>query len=323
MTELASISQQGPKIAVGICTYHRQDGLRALIEALQRLRFDGRPDHAITLVIIDNSEAATAQSASMAAAERSRFPIHYYNEKRKGLANARNAALAEARRLDATHLAFVDDDEMPEPAWLETLFDRIEATAAAAVVGPVLPVFETAPPDFLPTSGYVTLPKVEAGYALSGYTGNVMFDLAAIDRLGLHFDAYFNDVGGEDTMFFEALRAGGGKIAWAPDAVVHETIPRNRMTAAWLWRRWFRTGQIEAYRSPYPARSLRGRGFNAAKGLARIVAGLVKVSASAVVSGWRQPQKTVASFYTLCRGAGMLANVTGREFKEYKTSNYR
>ncbi len=323
MTDHNRSSQQDARIAIGICTYHREDGLRTLLDALQRLSFEGQPDHAITLVIIDNSEAATAKSGSLAFAERSRFHVHYYNETKKGLANARNAALAEARALGATHLAFVDDDEMPEPGWLEALFERLETSAVAAAVGPVLPVFETAPPAFLPTSGYATRPKEEGGFALSGYTGNVMFDMAAIDRLGLHFDTHFNDFGGEDTMFFEALQAGGGKIAWAPDAIVHETVPRGRMTAAWLWRRWFRTGQIEAYRSPYPARSVRGRSLNAAKGLTRVAAGAGKVAASAIVSGWRNPQKTVASFYTLCRGAGMLANVTGREFKEYKTSNYR
>lgn len=323
MTNRNHSGQQDVRIAIGICTYHREHGLRALLDALQRLDFEGQPDRAITIVIIDNSEAATAKASSMAFAERSRFAVHYHNETKKGLANARNAALTEARALGATHLAFVDDDEMPEPAWLEQLFECLEASGVAAAVGPVLPVFETAPPSFLPTSGYATRPKVEGGFAKSAYTGNVMFDMASIDRLGLRFDSHFNDVGGEDTMFFEALHAGGGKIAWAPDAIVHETVSKDRMSAAWLWRRWFRTGQIEAYRSPYPARSLRGRSINAAKGLTRVAVGAGKVIASAIVSGWWNPQRTVASFYTLCRGAGMLANVTGREFKEYKTSNYR
>ena len=71
--------------------------------------------------------------------------------------------------------------------------------------------------------------------------------LSAIDANGLCFDDRFNVTGGEDTFFFKQLRERGLSIAWAEEAIVYSVIPRHRMTAAWLWRRWYRTGDIEAH----------------------------------------------------------------------------
>ncbi|MCJ2091517.1 hypothetical protein MKK67_03185, partial [Methylobacterium sp. J-072] len=47
-----------------------------------------------------------------------------------------------------------------------------------------------------------------------------------------------NTMGGEDTFFFHALLRAGHKIAWAPDAIVYDSIPAHRMRVRWLLARW-------------------------------------------------------------------------------------
>lgn len=323
MTSSISAPDADPKIAIGICTYHREAGLAALLEAIQRLQFEGRPDAAIMLVVVDNSPTGTARQFCTEFAARSRFGLNYHNETKKGLANARNAALAQARSLGATHLAFIDDDEVPEPQWIEALIERLEQTDAAAALGPVEPVFASFPADALPRSAYVIRPRLANGFALEGYTCNMIVRLDVVARVKAAFDPRFNELGGEDTMFFRALTQAGERIAWAEDARVHEFVPAQRMSAKWLWRRWFRTGSIEAQFSRFPAASLLGRIENLGKGTARLAYGAGRIIASAVVSGWRRPDRTVASCYTFCRGAGLIANAFGRDYNEYARTNYR
>ena len=69
--------------------------------------------------------------------------------------------------------------------------------------------------------------------------------------------------------------------------------------------------------------SVTGRVVNLAGGLARLAvgSGRVIVGSALAVSGKREA--FVASFYTLCRGAGLVAKVFGRDYKEYAVSTYR
>ncbi len=70
-------------------------------------------------------------------------------------------------------------------------------------------------------------------------------------------------------MFFKRLQEGGGRIAWAEGAVVFAPIPKHRMRPQWLWRRWYRTGDIEASLGRYDPASTMGRLHNLMRGLAR------------------------------------------------------
>jgi len=311
------------QIMVAICTYERPGGLLSALRALNHQDFGDRSDGDISVVIIDNAAASTAKPTVDLCKPASRFQLYYRNETRKGLAFARNAALSAAKDLGATHLAFIDDDEMPEPGWLRALFSRLCESAAAAAIGPVNPVFAEAPGNSVPREAYAIRTRVDAGFSRDGYTCNVLIDMKVVVDMSLEFDERFNELGGEDTLFFKALTDAGHRIAWAPQAVVHELVPKQRMQARWLWRRWYRTGAVEAQLCRYSPSSAAGRAQNFAKGSVRLVGGTGRVLASALVTGWREPSRTVASFYTLCRGAGLIASVFGREYKEYARANYR
>lgn len=311
-----------PKLAIAICTYRRIDGLSRTLTALQNLRLSRLRDDDVVIAIVDNSPDASARDTVSEFGKTSRFAVSYTHEARKGLAHARNAALDAARRLGAARLAFVDDDELPEPGWLDALVRRMDDTGAGAVLGPVYPVFPKRPPAHLPVTAYATRPVDEAPFPTDGYTGNLLLDLAVLERMGLVFDHQFNLTGGEDTLFFKAFVDAGHRIAYAPDAIIHETVAPARMTTRWLLLRWYRTGSLEAQLGPDPARSTKGRLRNLAKGATRLVAGGGLTAASALVSGWRNPRATVASCYTMCRGAGLIANVFDRDYKAYDKANY-
>jgi hypothetical protein len=184
-------------------------------------------------------------------------------------------------------------------------------------------MFELPPPDWLPPLAFVTRRAEHDGLVNDAYTCNCIVDLHCVTAAGLAFDERYNHTGGEDTLFFKRLKEAGGTIAWAEEAIVHEFVPRHRMRAGWLWRRWYRTGALEADLSPYDPASAAGRLVNLAMGLARVGYGSARVAAGCARSLLGKPGAFVASFYTVCRGMGLIAKVFGRDYNEYSVPNYR
>jgi glycosyltransferase involved in cell wall biosynthesis len=310
-------------IAVCICTYQRPLGLRALLESIGRQRFVHLSDEQVRVIVVDNSEAGTAAGSGDFSALQRRFHLHFVHEPRKGLSMARNSALAAAHEAGASHVAFVDDDELAHPAWLEALHAALTETGAAAAIGPVVPIFERQPQGWLPLPAYADRRRPSRGFVDDGYTCNTMCALPAIEANDLRFDPRFDATGGEDTFFFKQLREKGLAIAWAEQAMVFSVVPRHRMTALWLWRRWYRTGDIEAHLGRHPPSTLAGRLVNLTGGVARLLVGSVRIAGAALFKAWRRPDAVVASFYTACRGAGLIANVLGHRYKEYGGTGYR
>lgn len=323
MTEVSDTARDQRRIAVCVCTYHRPAGLAALLAALDLQRLGRLPDDGVEIIVIDNSVAGDASATWQAVGRRLRFPVTFKHEPRKGLAFARNAALGAALKPGITHIAFIDDDELPSPDWLASLVETLERRGTDAAIGPVLPVFETPPPSWLPVMAFGDLRPHDQGLVDDGYTCNAIVSRSAVDAMSLSFDARFNDTGGEDTMFFKRLQEGGGRIAWAEAAVVFAPIPKHRMRPQWLWRRWYRTGDIEANLGRYDPASAMGRMHNLMRGLARVGAGSLRIAKAALWDSWRRPGAFVASFYTLCRGAGLIASVGGARYKEYAAPGYR
>jgi len=310
------------RIAVCVCTYNRPLGLRALLQSIAGQRFVHLADDQVQIVVIDNSpDGAIAASGDLPAG---RFAVSAVHEPSKGLSVARNRAIDEARRVGASHVAFIDDDELPHPGWLEALYATVGAMGAAAAIGPVVPIFERPPQRSLPLPAYADRRRPRIGGLVDdGYTCNTICALSAIEAHSLRFDNRFNATGGEDTYFFKQLRDKGLSIAWAEDAVVFSVIPRHRMTAQWLWRRWYRTGDIEAHLGRYSPSTAAGRLANFTRGMARIVAGGARIAGTVLLKSWRRPDAVVASFYTACRGAGLVASVFGHRYNEYGRRSYR
>jgi GT2 family glycosyltransferase len=133
-------------VDVCIATCRRPRGLARLLGALAQLRL---PDPAPELraVVVDNDREASARAVCDAALDALPFPLVYAIEKRRGIPQARNAALALSLR-GADFAAFLDDDEVPEPDWLAELLAAQAASGADAVVGPVVRAFEAPVPQW-------------------------------------------------------------------------------------------------------------------------------------------------------------------------------
>jgi glycosyltransferase involved in cell wall biosynthesis len=307
------------RVALCAATYRRPEGLRRLLQSMADLQTAGMVDLTLAVVIVDNSPDGGA-AAQVAAADDFPWPLHYVSERRRGITFARSAALEKAAALDSDFVAFIDDDEAPAPRWLMALLAAQRRSGAAAVLGAVEPVFPPGTPDWLIAGRFFESHAFADGAEVQdAHTANVLIDLRRLRALGLGFDHRYALTGGEDTMLFRDLLDAGGRIVYAADAVVYETVPPSRTCLAWLLKRWYRTGNVEA------ALYLRGRRsgpwrrpVNVMRGLLRVAAGGGFFLANLLVLGFGRKHRIVRPLYTLCRGCGILASTFGWNYAEYR-----
>lgn len=302
------------RILVAAPTYRRPALLEKLLESLSRLILPQEAD--TSFVIIDNDPGGGARPL-VSQWQASFGPrLDYAHEHRPGVTYVRNHALALAGEMDL--LAFIDDDEFADPAWLLHLVERYRQTGAAAVFGPVSAVYATGTPEWMRRWGVHSRPvSADTDLSRPGATCNCLIDMAVVRSEGLLFDERMTLTGAEDTLFFTRLLDLGHRLTLSKDALVYEHIPQERASPAWLMRRWYRTGLTDAmiagrYLSPAGAR-LR----SAVHGLIRVAAGGALTGLTFLMTVGLHRRAITARSFTLCRGLGMLAFASGRTFEEY------
>ena len=111
-----------------------------MLEGVARQRLSTLKDGEVEVAVIDNSADGNAAPRIGTLKPAYRFALDCRHVADRGLAVARNAAIAAVLERKATHLVFIDDDECPEPDWLEALLEAVATPGTAAAVGPVLPL---------------------------------------------------------------------------------------------------------------------------------------------------------------------------------------
>jgi succinoglycan biosynthesis protein ExoM len=229
-------------ITVCVCTFRRPGMLAALLRELGRQETAG--EFSYSVVVADNDREQTGQAIVEAAAATSRVPIAYCVEPEQNIAKARNRAIREAR---GEFLAFIDDDELPPVDWLLNALRFCVASGADGVLGPVRPYFEHVPPPWIVKSRLFERPELQSGHRLGWRecrSGNVLLRRALINCNPAPFDESFGN-GSEDKDFFRRFGNSGATFLWCADAPVHELVPRERCSRAYLVRRALLRGQNE------------------------------------------------------------------------------
>lgn len=133
------------KVAIGVLTYKRPDGLKRLLAGLELLTFDKVSTPDVHVLVIDNDPEASAQEDCIQRQGSYRWKLGYSHEPRRGISHARNRAL-DLSMEGYDGIAFIDDDEEPAPDWLDQLLFVQQEYGADVVTGPVLPrMVEPAP----------------------------------------------------------------------------------------------------------------------------------------------------------------------------------
>ena len=234
------------RVTLAIITRRRPESLTRLIDRLRdpELRADLCLVERILIIDNDDQESAREVAAGGIAAG---LPIDYVLHPQRGLARARNAAVALAR---TPWLAFLDDDESPERGWLSELLTTAQLTGASIVGGPVLAEFVTDAPSWAKAGGFFDHTrevKNRSPVDVAG-AGNLLVHRRLLETMGPLFDPSFDRLGGEDSHFCHRARSLGFEVIWATDSVVREYVPASRVRPAFLYKRAFRIGCVQTIR---------------------------------------------------------------------------
>ena len=126
-----------------------------------------------------------------------------------------------------------------------------ETFEAAGVLGPVRPEYESPPPRWIVDGRFWERPEHPCGHKLiwkDCRTGNVLLRRDILKDLPEPFDPKFGSGGGEDVEFFMRMMGKGHRFVWCNEAAVHETVPNERCTRAYMLRRALLRGRNTANR---------------------------------------------------------------------------
>jgi glycosyltransferase involved in cell wall biosynthesis len=202
-----------------------------------------------SIVVVDNDFRQSARDTTEGLKRQSRLEIEYSSEPRQNIALARNKAIESA---PGNLIAFIDDDEIPEPTWLLNLYQAYMNFHADGVLGPVNPHFEVEPPAWIIKGKLLERESFATGTILRNIrhmrTGNVLFSRDILNEGENPFDPRFGRTGGEDTDFFKRMIKKGALFIWCNEACVYERIPPQRLKRAYLLKRGFLRGVANSRR---------------------------------------------------------------------------
>jgi glycosyltransferase involved in cell wall biosynthesis len=305
-------------ISVVICAYteERWADLCAAIDSIRRQTIPPLE----TILVLD----PVPDLLTRARAELSDITI-VENTAKQGLSSARNTGVSVAR---GSVIAFLDDDAVAAPDWLERLAESYAQPDVIGVGGHIEPLWLAARPAWFPDEfgwvvgcAYTGLPEQTAPVRnLIG--ANMSFRRTAIDSLG-GFRTEIGRVGTqmlhcEDTEFSIRVRQRwpGSTLLHTPAAVVHHRVPGHRLRWRYFRDRCFTEGQAKARvarlvgsqdalssERAYVARvlprataravadTLTGRDVSGLQRAAAIVAGLVLTAAGYLAENTRWPAR--------------------------------
>jgi len=235
-------------ISICICTYKRPQFLKRLLNKLQFQRING---FSYSIVVVDNDNNLSGKSVFLEVEKKYKKNIVYISEPERSISLARNAAVRNAK---GKYIAFIDDDEFPDPDWLLNLYTTIQKYNVDGVLGPVIPHFENDPPSWIVRSKILERKSFKTGEVIPIFkytrTGNVLLKRNLFKNEEDYFDKKYGLIGGGDAVFFKRMMAKGKTFVWNNEAIVYETISLERQKRSYYVKRAFTRGMGDAQASP-------------------------------------------------------------------------
>jgi glucosyl-dolichyl phosphate glucuronosyltransferase len=232
-------------VTIIICTHNRAGSLRKTLETLAQLIVpEGISCEAL---VVDNASSDNTVEV-VRSCTLSNMALSYMYEPGRGLARARNSALA-ARPTDVA--AFIDDDVRPQKDWLEKLCAPIVSCKAQAVVGGVRIARYLVRPWMTPLHR-AYLADTER-LCVGSCKGLVGANMALSRDVFLKIPRFDEELGPgalgfwDDTLFALQLSEANIPITFVPEATVEHFFDESRLLRASFKDRSKKEGQSRAY----------------------------------------------------------------------------
>ena len=239
-------------ISIIICTYNRMHSLSKTLESLVSQYVPDGTNWEI--VVVDNNSTDSTQQVIEDFQSRFQGRFRSVRELQQGISFARNRGIRESR---GEVLAFIDDDEIATPGWLEKLTANLFSGEWAGSGGPVVSQWNRRPPTWWSDKSPFTLgplaawgadPKVKT-LVHPPVGANMAFRRETFDKFG-GFRTDLGRVGGillhgEDTEFGRRLMDAGLKLRYEPAAVTLHPVDESRISKKYFLDWWFNKGKSD------------------------------------------------------------------------------
>ena len=237
-----------------ICTVDRGSFLGECLDAVGALDREKTAGHEIRLVVVVNGPGETALDEVQSMAAATGLAATVVRETERGIPFARNRAVRTAIAQGAEAIAFIDDDDIPDPGWLGELIEVASSTDADLVLGRWRPPDSLDLPPVLKDVRFFKEPDPAAtnryGLPAWGGTYNVLIRKSLIERVcdgeAAPFDPAFASTGGSDTDLFVRAARAGAIVRAAPSSTVVRRWEPQRISVRGVMRRAFRLGVTQA-----------------------------------------------------------------------------
>jgi glycosyltransferase involved in cell wall biosynthesis len=241
------------QISAIICTHNRAGYLS---KALQSLVNQSLLKEQFEILVVDNKSTDTTQQ--VVCEEFAFVPnLRYFYDPILGLSQARNTGW---RNASGEYIAYLDDDAIACPQWLERILDAFSKAVPqpGGVGGKVEPIWEVPRPDWLPDPllSYLTIVDwSEVPTTLDDWRyiagANMAFPKFILDTIGgfpMNLGRQGNQLlSNEEICMRDQIKSRGYTIYYHPEIVVKHHVPASRLTQDWFIRRLYWQGISEAY----------------------------------------------------------------------------
>lgn len=306
------------RVAVCVCTCDRAKLLARVLGVLERIELHDVAPEDLLLIVVDNKADGTARAVCMEHAARLPMRLRFVEEARPGISFARNRAIAEAREWNADLVAFLDDDDVPQPDWLWQLLHKQREIDADIVFGFWRLPAKLELPAWLLNTRYFRPPirddRNKFGLPAWAGTYNVLFTRRVLDALSPGagpFREEFAHCGGEDSdLFIRAMRAGFTH-ACAHDSIVERVWEGDRMTLMGVLQRGFLRGgsRVHLARAHLPSEQVRALARSSWRKLGK--------SLLRLLMGWNRT-RLVGGLVSLSNALGELHAWAGMRYGYYR-----
>src|SRR5215207_7374487 len=240
------------KISAIICTHNRAPYLR---KAIQSLLEQTLPPECYEVIVVDNNSSDDTRQVVESFGDIKH--LRYLFEPVPGLSRARNTGWRSAK---GQYVAFLDDDAVAQPQWIETYLEAFETAKPqpGSVGGKCEPIWEAPRPNWLNEKLLTSLSVYDwsdhpiilsKDEWVSGC--NIAYPVDVLARIG----GFREDLGrtgknlmaGEETFVRRQLDSLGHNTLYDPEIAVGHHVSPARLNKDWFRKHAFGTGKSQAF----------------------------------------------------------------------------
>lgn len=242
------------QISAIICTHNRDSYLGAAIDSVLSQEFSAD----FEVIVVDNGSSDRTSEVVKQRVADSR--LKYIYEPTIGLSVARNTG---ARVASADILAYLDDDAVASPQWLDSLYSAYQHNSRIAIAGGKVTLLWAAgvkPPKWLSSGLAANLGAYDLGDTA------IVIQTPGLTPRGLNYSIrrqFLTEIGGfdphlgrigknllsnEELQMTEFALQRGWEVYYLPKALVAHNVAPERLHPSWFLNRGWWQGISECYR---------------------------------------------------------------------------